>query len=246
MAGVGGMARREDTKRIGLLAPSSSTTQEYEYGRILPGGVTLHTARLVLRTVDLNATISVVEEIEQESRKLSDADVDVIVLAATAPSSRKGLGYDRELIGRMEASSGKPATTASTGLMRALDVLGARKIAIAAPWSDEVNRIAAAFIEASGVRVLTQRALGHVANLDIGLLDPTSAFELGCAVDHKDADAVMLACGNWRTLGIVDRLEATLGKPVVTTNQVALWAALRLIGHTAPVPGWGRLLRTGL
>ncbi len=83
-------------------------------------------------------------------------------------------------------------------------------------------------------------------NLDIGLLDPSSAFELGCAVDHKDADAVMLACGNWRTLGIVDRLEATLGKPVVTTNQVTLWAALRLIGHTAPVPGWGRLLRTGL
>ncbi len=163
MTGVGGMARREDTKRIGLLAPSSSTTQEYEYGRILPDGVTLHTARLVLRTVDPNATISVVEEIEQESRKLGDADVDVIVLAATAPSSRKGLGYDRELIGRMEAASGRPATTASTGLMRALDVLGARKIAIAAPWSDEVNRIAAAFIEASGVRVLTQRALGHVA-----------------------------------------------------------------------------------
>jgi len=168
------------------------------------------------------------------------------VLAATAPSSRKGLGYDHELIGRIEAASGKRAMTASTGLMQALEVLGVRKIAIAAPWSDEVNRIAAAFIEASGVQVLAQRALGHVANLDIGLLDPVSAFELGCAVDHKDADAVMLACGNWRTLGIVDRLEATLGKPVVTTNQVTLWASLRMIEHRAPVPEWGRLLRTGL
>lgn len=240
------MAQRTDTKRIGLLAPSSSTTQEFEYTRILPEGITLHTARLVLRTVDPNATISIVEEIEQESRKLGDADVDVIVLAATAPSSRKGLGYDQELIGRIEAASGKRATTASTGLMQALKMLGARKIAIAAPWSDEVNRIAAAFIEASGVQVLAQRVLGHVANLDIGLLDPISAFELGCAVDQPDADAVMLACGNWRTLGIVDRLEAMLGKPVVTTNQVTLWAALRLIGHTAPLPGWGRLLRTGL
>jgi maleate isomerase len=240
------MAQRTDTKRIGLLAPSSSTTQEYEYGRILPANITLHTARLVLRTVDPNATIRIVEEIEQESRKLGDADVDVVVLAATAPSSRKGLGYDRELIGRMEAASGKRATTASTGLIQALDVLGARKIAIAAPWSDEVNGIAASFIEASGVQVLAQRALGIVANLDIGLLDPISAFELGCAVDQPDADAVMLACGNWRTLGIVDRLEATLGKPVVTTNQVTLWAALKLIGHTAPVPGWGQLLRTHL
>ena len=239
------MGHRSATKRIGLLAPSSSTTQEYEYTRILPDGITLHTARLELRTVDPGATIRIVEEIEQESRKLADADVDVIVLAATAPSSRKGIGYDRELIGRMEAASGKPATTASTGLIQALEVLGVRRIALAAPWSEEVNRIAAAFIEASGVRVLAQRALGTVANLDIGLLEPETALELGCAADHSDADAVMLACGNWRTLGIVDRLEATLGKPVVTTNQVTLWAALRLIGHTAPVPGWGKLLRMG-
>jgi len=240
------MARRDDTKRIGLLAPSSSTTQEIEYRQILPANITLHTARLVLRTVDPNATISVVEEIEQESRKLADADVDVIVLAATAPSSRKGIGYDLELIQRMTDASGKPATTASTALMQALEVLGARKIVIAAPWSDEVNRIAAAFIEASGVRVLDHRALGNVANLDIGLLDEATAYDLGCAVDQPDADAVMLACGNWRTQGVVDRLEATLGKPVVTTNQVTLWGALRIIGHTAPMPGWGKLLRTRL
>jgi maleate cis-trans isomerase len=240
------MARREDTKRIGLLAPSSSTTQEIEYRHILPTNITLHTARLVLRTVDPNATISIVEEIEQESRKLADADVDVIVLAATAPSSRKGLGYDQELINRISNASGKPATTASTAMMQALEVLGARKIVIAAPWSDEVNRIAAAFIEASGVRVLAHRALGHIANLDIGLLDETTAYDLACAVDQPDADAVMLACGNWRTQGVVDRLESALGKPVVTTNQVTLWGALRTIGHTAPVPGWGKLLRTRL
>jgi maleate cis-trans isomerase len=240
------MARREDTKRIGLLAPSSSTTQEIEYRHILPTNITLHTARLVLRNVDPNATISIVDEIEQESRKLADADVDVIVLAATAPSSRKGLGYDQELINRISNASGKPATTASTALMQALEVLGATKIVIAAPWSDEVNRIAAAFIEASGVRVLAHRALGHVANLDIGLLDVTTAYDLACAVDQPDADAVMLACGNWRTQGTVDRLEAALGKPVVTTNQVTLWGALRTIGHTEPLPGWGKLLRTRL
>ncbi|HET6237710.1 MAG TPA: hypothetical protein VFE41_22540 [Acetobacteraceae bacterium] len=240
------MARREDTGRIGLLAPSSSTTQEIEYRQILPTNITLHTARLVLRTVDPNATISIVEEIEQESRKLADADVDVIVLAATAPSSRKGLGYDKELINRISQASGKPATTASTAMMQALEVLGARKIVIAAPWSDEVNRIAAAFIEASGAHVLAHRALGHVANLDIGLLDETTAYDLACAVDQPDADAVMLACGNWRTQGVVDRLEAALGKPVVTTNQVTLWGALRTIGHAAPLPGWGKLLRTRL
>lgn len=240
------MTGRAETRRIGLLAPSSSTTQEIEYNRILPAGISLHTARLVLRTVDPNATIRIVEEIEQESRKLGDAEVDVIALAATAPSSRKGIGYDRELIGRIEAASGRRATTSATAMNQALQALGVRRIALAAPWSDDVNGIAAAFLEASGVHVLARRALGIVDNLAIGRLAPETAFDLGRAVDQPDAEAVVLACGNWRTLGIVDQLEAALGKPVATTNQVTLWAALRIIGHAIPVPDWGQLLRLHL
>jgi maleate isomerase len=52
----------------------------------------------------------------------------------------------------------------------------------------------------------------------------------------------MLACGNWLTLGIVDELEAAIGKPVLTTNQVSLWAVLRLAGYRRPIKGWGKLL----
>jgi maleate isomerase len=237
------MATGRTQRRIGLLLPSSNTTQEPEFVRMLGDLATLHVARLPLRRVEADSTVRIAEDIEAESRKLADADVDAIVLAATAPSSRRGLGYDQELIRRITDASGKPATTASTALIQALGVLGVRRLVIAAPWSDEVNRIAAAFIAASGYDVLAHQALGLVSNLEIGALDAQTAFDLGRAVDQPEADAVMLACGNWRTLGIVDRLEAAIGKPVLTTNQVSLWAVLRLAGVTAPVPGCGRLLR---
>ena len=237
------MPSRQEQRRIGLLLPSSNTTQEPEFTRILPDGVTLHAARLPLRSVDPSSTASIVEDIETESRKLADANVDAIVLAATAPSSRNGIGYDQELIGRIEAASGKPATTASTALIQALTVLEARRLVIAAPWSEAINVTAAAFIEASGFTVLAHRAMGHVSNLDIGLLDQQTAYDMGVAVDRPDAQAVMLACGNWQTTGIVDRLEAAVGKPVLTTNLVSLWAVLRLAAYHAPVFGWGSLLR---
>lgn len=237
------MANRGDFHRIGLLLPSSNTTQEIEYWRVMPPGVSLHVARLPLRNVEANATIRIVEDIETESRKLADADVDAIVLAATAPSSRKGPGYDRELSQRIAAASSKPATTAATAQNEAMAALGISRIVIAAPWSDEVNGIAASFIEASGHTVLEHRALGHVANLDIGLLDAATALDLGKRIDRADAQAVMLACGNWMTLDIVDALEAAIGKPVLTTNQVSLWAVLRLAGYRKPIQGWGRLLR---
>ena len=88
--------------------------------------------------------------------------------------------------------------------------------------------------------------MGHVSNLEISLLDERTAHNTGEAINWTQAQAVMLACGNWPTLGIVDRLEAAIGKPVLTTNQVSLWAVLRLAGYHAPVAGWGRLLRDHL
>jgi maleate cis-trans isomerase len=240
------MTARTTSYRIGLLLPSSNTTQEEEFWRILPQDTTLHVARLPLRTVEADSTVRIVEDIASESRKLADADVDAIVLAATAPSSRFGIGYDRELIGRIEASSGKPATTASTASIQALQALDARRIVIAAPWSEAVNVTASAFLEASGIQVLGHQALGHLSNLEIGALADQTAYDLGRSVDRPEADAVMLACGNWRTRAIVDRLEEAIGKPVITTNQVSLWAVLRLAERTGAVPGWGRLLRDAM
>ena len=212
---------------------------------MLPKHITLHVARMQLTQVEADATLRVVQEIETESRKLADADVDVIVFAATAPSSRNGIGYDQELVARIEAASGRPATTASTALLEALRALSAKTIVLGAPWSDSVNRTAAAFIEANGFDVLAQETLGLVRNLDIGLLDPQTAYDVGRRVDRPEADAVMLACGNWSTFAVIDRLERDLGKPVLTTNQVSLWHALKIIG-AAPLNGLGVLLREHL
>jgi len=239
------MAPRKDFRRIGLLVPSSSSAQEWDIGRALPDDITLHVARMRLSNVDAESTLRVVQEIETESQKLADVDVDVIIFPATAPSSRNGIGYDQELIKRITAASGKPATTASTALLEALRVLSVRQIALGAPWSASVNQSVAAFVEANGVKVLAQEALGLVRNLEIGLLDPQTAYDVGRRVNRPEADAVMLACGNWNTFSVIDRLEHDLGKPVLTTNQVSLWHALKMMG-TKPLGGLGILLRAHL
>ena len=239
------MAQRQDVRRISVLLPSSSSVQEETFWRVLPDGITLHGARMRLSTVDADSTLRIVEEIETESRKLGDADVDVILLAATAPSSRNGRGYDQELIRRITAASGKPATTASTGMIEALHALGARRIALGAPWTADINRTTAAFIEASGFEVVAHETLGLVRNLEIGLLDPQSGYDVGRRADRPDADVVMLACGNWDVFDAIAPLERDLGKPVLTTNQVGLWHALKIIG-AAPLDGLGVLLREHL
>ena len=237
------MPHIDKTHSIGLLTPSSNTVQAPEFVEVLPPNIALHSARMSLTTIDPDSTVRIVQELEQESRKLGDAGAGVIVLAATAPSSRKGKGYDRELIKRIEGASGTRATTAATALLEALTVLGIRRIALGSPWTDAINKITASFIEAHGFEVRHQEALGLINNNDVGRLDPEAAYEMARRVDRPDADAVMLGCGNWWTMCVIERLERELGKPVLSTNGVSIWAALRIIQSHDSVAGYGGLLR---
>jgi maleate isomerase len=233
----------EKKHRVGLLVPSSNSTQEPEFIQMLPASVSLHVTRLTLSRIDPESTVNIVAELEKESRKLADAAVDIVVLAATAPSTRMGKGYDAQLIKRMEDASGKPATTAATAMLDAFAAYGVRRVALAAAWSEATNKWVADFLEAHGIEVLSQVAMGVVSNNEVGRLHPSTAFEHGRKADRKEADAVFLACGNWWTASIVEKLEQAVGKPVLTTNNMTVWHALKKIGVNEAVSGYGRLLR---
>jgi len=229
--------------RIGLLVPSSNTTVEPEFYRALPREVTLHVARLYLDKIATGTIASMVSDIEMQSRSLASADVDIIVLGAAAPSFLKGLGYDREMAKKIEAASGKRATTTSTALIEALQYLGVSRVVLGAAYDDKVNAIAKSFLEVNGFNVIDAQGLGLVDNLVVGRLDATSAYELARKIDRPDAEAIVLACTNWKTMDVIERLERELGKPVLSTTQVTIWTALRAIGRIEGVPGYGRLLR---
>jgi len=229
--------------RIGLLVPSSNTTVEPEFYRVLPKEVTLHVARLRLSQIATDSIEGMVGDIEARARDLATADVDVIVLGAAAPSFLKGLGYDREMAQKIEAASGKRATTTSTALVEALKYLGLSRVVLGAAYDDKVNAIAKSFLEANGFNVLAAHGLGLVDNLVVGRLDASSAYELARKIDRPDAEAIVLACTNWKTMDVIERLERELCKPVLSTTEVSIWAALRAIGRIPGVPGYGHLLR---
>jgi maleate cis-trans isomerase len=91
--------------------------------------------------------------------------------------------------------------------------------------------------------VLAARGLNLVDNLLVGRLEAWSAYDLGHAIDRPDAEAVVLSCTNWKTMEAIERLERELGKPVLSTTQVTLWAALRIVGGVEGIAGYGQLLR---
>ena len=105
------------------------------------------------------------------------------------------------------------------------------------------NRGRSPIAEAILRRMLAARGLSMVDNLAVGRLGSDSAYELARRIDRPDAEAMVLACTNWKTMDAIERLERELGKPVISTTQASLWAALRIIGRIEGVAGYGRLLR---
>jgi len=234
------------THRFGLLTPSSNTTQEPEFSAALPPSVSLHTGRVAYRDITPEEQDRCVLELESESRKLADAEVDCIVFAATAPTLAKGKGYDRELIKRMEDAAGRPATTAATAFVDALNRLGAQKIAIGQPWSKIMEKPMVAFMTASGFDVVHSETVGIVSGVELGRVGPEKAYELARRTDRPNADAIVMPGGNWASMPMVERLEHELGKPVLVNNAVSIWAGLRLLKLRDGIPGYGRLLRDHL
>ena len=64
-----------------------------------------------------------------------------------------------------------------------------------------------------------------------------------CVV-RPEADTVFIPGTAWRALELVEELEQTLGKTVITVNQATVWMALQKLGWTKPIQRFGQLLRS--
>jgi maleate isomerase len=232
--------------RIGLITLATDTSVLPEYARLVPEGVAVYPAPITLPRGEVTeAALGEMlqnDELEQAARKLAWAEVGVIVFACTTGSLVHGVGWDRALIGRIEGAAGIPATTTSTAVLDALRALGAKSLAIATPYSPEMNEIEKAFFEASGFQVPSIVGKGCATDREIGWLGPADATKLVAVADCPGADTIFISCTNFHVLEAVAGIETRYRKPVVTSNQAGAWAALRRLGIEDPIEGYGRLL----
>jgi len=231
-------------RRIGLIIPSSNTTMEVEFWRLLFNyGITVHSSRLYLESVDAASLLKMVERVEEAAKLLASADVDVIVFGCTTGSLVGGPEYDRVIAERIVSVTHKPVVVTARAVVEALKALGARHVAVATPYIDELNVLEKRFLEASGLDVIDIRGLGIKDNRAIGRLKPDQVYKLAKSLKTSSADALFLSCTNMPTLDVIDALEKDLGIPVVSSNTASLWAAVRIMGVRLKLSEGGILLK---
>jgi maleate cis-trans isomerase len=183
---------------------------------------------------------SQIEHIDESADLLVKVKPDVMVLAHTASSYTLGRRGEVELIRRLQAKYSTPFVTAFGSVVAALNVLGVKRIALGAPYTEEITLKGKALLEEHGFVVVSHRVLENVTNIFDET--PERAYRLGRLVDTPEVDAVFLSGLGMPTISILDALEQDLGKPVISAASAMMWNALQSAGIRHRVPGYGRLL----
>jgi maleate cis-trans isomerase len=207
-----------------------------------PGGVTFHSTRMFITASTSQALREMNTDVERGAQLLATADVDVIAFACTTGSLIEGPGYDRALAARISAVAGCATVTTSTAVLDAFAALGVRSLAVATPYTAELNEQVRRFLEGNGFVVAALFGLNIVRGVDLARVATATIQRMARDVDRAAADAVFLSCTNFPAAQVADTIENELGKPVVTSNQATLWAALRRAGIRDRMQGFGRLL----
>jgi maleate cis-trans isomerase len=229
------------THHSGVLIPSTNTTVEAELAR-LPPGYQPHFARLLSKTPGQPFAPSRDEDIDYQSKLLGTAKVEMLILIQTSASVFSE-DYDEKVMPRMSAAAGGvPAITSAHAMGRALRALGAQRIGLVSPYSEEVNAKTRRYFSGKhGLDIVALEGFAASDSYTIGKLGPENARDAFTRIDRPDIDAFAVPGANFATMGSIPAWELEFGKPVVSSTQAAIWAMMRKLGGD-PIPDFGRLL----
>lgn len=240
--------------RIGLLTPHLDPVAETEARVLLPQDISLHVARFPLGLlhsgarivtnfgIDAAMSFTAGPGLRSAATRLSGIEARAAICAFTSASYVKSPEEENETEAQLsDWLGGIDVILQARATVDALRALGAGRAAlIHPPWiKPELVDLGAEYFARGGIGVADN------ARLDLARefceVDARAVFAWISARVPDDAEAIVI-CGNGvRGIGIIEALEAELGRPVVTSTQAAVWSTLRRCGFQDRIEGYGRL-----
>jgi maleate cis-trans isomerase len=231
--------------RLGFIIPSSNRMVEPQLQHYCPEGVVPHFNRIGMTNRHKAPLDELMPRILLAAELLGDSKCDVTVLQCTGTSMSGGVEKEREVISAIEDLTGKPAASAASSLMDAFQALNAQRLVFVSETPQGGHDKKLAFLKEAGLDIIADKAMG-LAGTDVYCSTPPEFwFENVKAMRNDDADAYFISCANIRSIDVIEALEDELDRPVITSNQAALWSALRLAGLNDNISALGRLFKTG-
>ncbi|RAM38393.1 maleate cis-trans isomerase family protein [Arthrobacter globiformis] len=233
---------------VGMLYPGFGAEDDYPYmAELLGGGVSLplvHTsvgvdAHEVQALLDLGKS----ERLLEGAQSLRAAKPDAVMWACTSGSFVFGWDGAHQQALEVQEALEVPASSTSLAFVDAARALGLERVAVAATYPEDVSRHFVALLGHCGIEV-TQLVSHDIPTAALaGQLDRDGVLDLARSNDSPDAQAILIPDTALHSARWITDLEAALGKPVLTANQVTVWQGLRLAGALQPCDALGHLFQ---
>ncbi|MBF6329494.1 Asp/Glu/hydantoin racemase [Nocardia transvalensis] len=227
---------------IGIIAPFDLAL-ERELWRWAPLEVSLHLARTPYEPVpvslEMAELVSDAAHLTAATRNVLHVDPEVIAYLCTSGSFIKGLAYEKSLRDTICRAGARDAITTSGALAEVIRALELSRLSVITPYDAILTHKLHDFLAEIGCEVIRSDHLGLGGG--IWKVSYRTIAERIIAADDPQAQAIFVSCTNLPTYDLVEPLEQALGKPVLTANQLTMWACLGRM--KLPMMGPGKWLR---
>lgn len=227
--------------RIGLLTPDFDPVPESEIAAMAPPGVSVHASRIPRRPEARGYAEA--PHADTAVDRLTELAPPVILFGYSSSSYVIERHEEESLRTRLQKVPGTTVILPTLAAVAALRALGIQHIAIMhPPWfSADMNAKGERYYRGHGLEVVRCERMAPARTFTE--VKPAEVFERAKALIPSNAECLLIAGNGLRAVGAIAQLEAALKRPVLTANQVLLWAALQRIGGASSVTRYGRVFR---
>ena len=108
----------------------------------------------------------------------------------------------------------------------------------------EINDSVVNFFKKENITINSLTYFDIDSDLDIGKVDENYLFKVLSKIDLEDSDALFVSCTALPVLSIIDKLEKSLNKTVLSSNQTLIWDTLNEINYKEEINGFGKLFNS--
>lgn len=228
---------------VGVVAPFDFALDR-ELWRWVPDEVSLHLTRTpyvpVEVSLDLARLVSEHETLGDAVRTLNVIAPEIVAYACTSGSFVGGVAGERAMCEAMTRAGEVASVTTSGALLEALTELSVRRVALVTPYTVSVTRALEEYVAEAGVTVTGCAFMGltrHIWKVPYRAVADMARRAVGEGRGRQGSpEALFISCTNLPTYDVIAQLEAELRIPVISANQVTMWAALRRLGTRAVGP----------
>ena len=235
--------KKELNPKVGLIALSTDQTIENDFQNIcnnLPVDIFINRIHNKNPLTKENL-LKMEEDLASVTKKiLPDEKLNTIAYGCT--SGTIAIGEDSVKKKILSVKPGSYVTTPVTSAIKAFKLMNIKKIALFTPYPDAVNKTILRYFTKKNIEVSSFASLNLNLDSEFANVDPNYILEISSQLETKNADALFISCTALPVLNILDKLEQTIKKPVLSSNQTLIWDTIRSIGYKSPIKGYGKLL----